>query len=209
MLNNLKKYIVPIILLVVLIVISILVSFNIFDSFDKMIMNHIYDIRGNKYNVIFWISRILTEMGYYYFIIGLLILVGIYFKFRKRIWVLAGTVLANLGINSLIKIIIRRPRPLNTEMWMKESSYSFPSGHTATSVCLYLLLFLIAYKTIDNKIIRRILMTLSIFAIIIVPITRLIMGVHYPTDVLGGILMGSSSALISYNIFFNKEEVKE
>lgn len=204
MLKFIKRFYIPIIFLILLVVVCILEVRGIFDAADTKIMSHIYNIRGDKGGALYWIFRIITEMGFYYFLIALLLILAIYFKFRKRAWVIIGSVLVNLGINSLLKIIIKRPRPDGTMMWMSESSYSFPSGHTATSICVYLIIMLISIKTIKNKHIKRILIILSTFAMIMVPTSRLIMGVHYPSDVLAGVIMGAFTSSLAYSIFIEE-----
>lgn len=204
MLNFIKKYYVPLILLILFIITSIFLKLGIFDSIDKSIMNKIYELRGNKYNGVYWFFRITTELGFYYFLIAFLLILAICFRFRKRIWVIIGTVLVNLSINSILKIIFKRERPMAEYMWMSESSYSYPSGHTATSICVYLIILLITINTINNKKARTALIILSTFSMIIVPISRLVMGVHYPSDVLAGFLIGSFSATLSYKIFIEK-----
>lgn len=204
MLNFIKKYYVPLILLILFIITSIFLKLGIFDSIDKSIMNKIYELRGNKYNGVYWVFRITTELGFYYFLIAFLLILAICFRFRKRIWVIIGTVLVNLGINSILKIIFKRERPMAEYMWMSESSYSYPSGHTATSICVYLIILLITINTVNNKKARIALIILSTFSMIIVPISRLVMGVHYPSDVLAGFLIGSFSATLSYKIFIEK-----
>lgn len=204
MLNFIKKYYVPLILLILFIITSIFLKLGIFDSIDKSIMNKIYELRGNKYNGVYWFFRITTELGFYYFLIAFLLILAICFRFRKRIWVIIGTVLVNLGINSILKIIFKRERPMAEYMWMSESSYSYPSGHTATSICVYLIILLITINTVNNKKARIALIIFSTFSMIIVPISRLVMGVHYPSDVLAGFLIGSFSATLSYKIFIEK-----
>lgn len=201
MLKFIKRFYIPLILFILLIVACILEVCGVFDSADLKIMNHIYNIRGEKGGAVYYIFRIITEMGFYYFIIALLLILSIYFKFKKRAFVIIGSVLFNLGFNSLLKIIIRRPRPLQSAMWMSESTYSFPSGHSATSICVYLIIMLISIKTIKNKHIKRALIILSTFAMIAVPLSRLVMGVHYPSDVLSGVIVGSFSASLAYKIF--------
>lgn len=85
-------------------------------------------------------------------------------------------------ITQLIKILIMRPRPYtelsNLVVLATESDYSFPSGHTSTSVSM---IYVLA-KEYDNYFLWIIP--------IIIGLSRLYLGVHYPSDILGGFLIG-------------------
>lgn len=80
----------------------------------------------------------------------------------------------------IIKYTVQRVRPL-PEVF---SGYSFPSGHSTIIVVFFLsLLFII------NK--KEILSILAIFAIIAVPVSRVVLGAHFISDVVAGLLLGS------------------
>ncbi|MDK8239747.1 phosphatase PAP2 family protein [Gemella morbillorum] len=80
----------------------------------------------------------------------------------------------------IIKYTVQRVRPL-PEVF---SGYSFPSGHSTIIVVFFLsLLFII------NK--KEILSMLATFAIIAVPISRVVLGAHFLSDVIAGLLLGS------------------
>lgn len=92
------------------------------------------------------------------------------------------------GINQLIKFIIRRPRPIVNRI-IEEKGFSFPSGHTMGSMAFYGFIIYLVYKKIDNKKIKWILIiSLSIFTFLI-GVSRIILGVHYTTDVLAGFFL--------------------
>ena len=109
---------------------------------------------------------------------------------------LLGIILTNL----ILKNVISRPRPYLNQLsdfyiwWneagaLLETGYSFPSGHTA---CAFICAFM-AYRQLDKKF----SIPIVIFAIL-VAFSRLYVGVHYPSDILGGILL----AYILYKIAF-------
>lgn len=109
---------------------------------------------------------------------------------KKMIVVLVVTTI----LTQLIKIIVMRPRPYielsNLILLDLGTDYSFPSGHTSTSTAMAYVLSC-EYK-------RWILMLIPV----IVGFSRLYIGVHYPSDVLGGFLLG---LVIAYMVeyFFN------
>lgn len=203
--SKVRTIIMPLVLGAIIITLAILEYKDLFYSFDQNITRFIVNHRGSKGNALYWISRILTELGNYIFYIALLIALGFYFKWDYRVWYLVIIAVVALLFNYSIKLIVSRDRPMEAWRWMKETSASFPSSHSAVSTALYLSLFFVAKYTINNKIIKRIIMILSIILIIIIPITRLVLAVHYLTDVIGGMIVGLFIFLLGYNIYFFKK----
>ena len=74
---------------------------------------------------------------------------------------------------------------------MHYDSYSFPSGHSFHSVIFLGLIIYVIHKYIKNSIIKVILECFCLFGILLIGLSRLILGVHYPTDVTGGFLLGT------------------
>ena len=101
--------------------------------------------------------------------------------------------------NNLFKVIIARPRP-DINRLVDETGYSFPSGHAITSMVFYGYLIYLIYKYVDN---RKIKIPLMIFLILLIPIiglSRIYLGVHYTSDVLGGFLLGTVYLILFINI---------
>lgn len=90
------------------------------------------------------------------------------------------------GINSLLKLLFARPRPNLFPPLVVESTFSFPSGHVAASVAIYGLLAVLFWK---NK--HRVLALMSGAWIFMVAISRIYLGVHYPSDTLAAIAFTS------------------
>ncbi len=208
MFSKIKGYIPPLIIGVVIIILMILEKNDVFYSFDRDITRTIVDHRGNKYGVCYWISRILTEFSNFWILVSLLIIFGFYFKWDYRIWYLAVICIVTIGLNASIKAIVARDRPPLDYRWMKETSYSFPSTHSAIAMGVYFSFFIVSDDTIKNKIIKNIVKYVSLVVIIIVPITRVVLAVHYTTDVIAGLLVGLFVALLGYNIYFRKKVSK-
>ena len=106
------------------------------------------------------------------------------------ICILASIALNFILSNLVIKNIIQRPRPYAVDMTLVPkiipSEYSYPSGHTSSSFAAATSIYLV------NKKAGRIAL---VFAAMIA-FTRLYFGVHYPTDIFGGIVMGISCAAV-------------
>lgn len=201
------KIILPLIIGAIIITMMILEINNVFDTFDKNITRFIVDHRGSKYGFIYWVSRILTELGNYFVFIALFIGFGFYFKWDYRLWYLLIIGIIGISLNYGIKLIVDRERPLEAYRWMKETSASFPSSHSAISTVVYLNLFLVSKRTIKNDILRRIIMISCIVIMIIVPITRIVLAVHYFTDILGGVVVGLFVTILGEILYLHNKTV--
>ena len=201
------KIILPLILGAIIITMMILEINNVFDTFDKNITGFIVDHRGSKYGFIYWVSRIFTELGNYFVFIALFIGFGFYFKWDYRLWYLLIIGIIGISLNFGIKLIVDRERPLEAYRWMKETSASFPSSHSAISTVVYLNLFLVSKRTIKNDILRRMIMISCIVIMIIVPITRIVLAVHYFTDILGGVVVGLFVTILGEILYLHNKTV--
>lgn len=182
-------------------------------SVDTNIANWAYSIRGEKGGFTYWFFRIITELGYTYFVVALLLVVGIITKFKPKVWFMAIPVAVAWLLHKIIKAIILRPRPDSDLWWAVETSTSFPSGHSNTVACLFVLIiyFVITSPTIKLWA-KYLISSLSVFAILLVPLSRIILGVHFFTDVIAGLILGSLCAvlgIIAYNIFVNLSAKKK
>ena len=177
------------------------------DVFNKEIMNG--DIIGYKIISTFLISdfatpiaKFITNFGGAIFIILLTVILIAVIKNKK----IGLSILTNLAIitilNQLLKRILQRPRPTEYRI-IEESGYSFPSGHSMISMAFYGYLIYLIYKYVENKSVKWTLISLLSVLICLIGISRIYLGVHYTSDVLGGFLI-SISYLVIYISAVNK-----
>lgn len=142
-----------------------------------------------------WIMKTITGLGDGGFI--WIILTALLLLFRKTRFAGATSalsmILTLLVVNLGIKNIVARTRPYEAIEGLEriieaQSDFSFPSGHTAHSFAVAVVLFMLLPKKWG--------ITTLVFAFIM-GFTRLYVGVHYPTDVIGGALIGTVIAIIS------------
>ncbi len=157
---------------------------------DILMRDFCYDIRGKKYGFGFWFFRLITEFGNLYIIIILIVLTIIFTKCDYRAIILSLGMLAAVLLNVGLKELYLRERPLADMRWMAEDSTSFPSGHSTAVGFLYPFIIYLIYHTNLKKSIKNTVYVLCCLLIPLVMFSRLILGVHYFTDVLAGVSVG-------------------
>ena len=177
------------------------------DVFNKEIMKG--DIIGYKIVSTFLISdfatpiaKFITNFGGAIFLVIATITLFIVIKNKKiGISILSNVALVTV-LNQLIKRILQRPRPTEYRI-IEETGYSFPSGHSMVSMAFYGYFIYLIYKYVKNKYVKWISISLLSLLICLIGISRIYLGVHYTSDVLGGFLI-SISYLIIYISAANK-----
>jgi len=115
------------------------------------------------------------------------VLIGlIWKKMRGAAWTLPIAIFGAAVIIQGVKLLMRRPRPAFFTPLLHESGYSFPSGHSLIAMVVYGLLGYFALKLFQNMAARLIVWAITILIIFSIGISRVYVGVHYPTDVLAG-----------------------
>jgi undecaprenyl-diphosphatase len=104
-------------------------------------------------------------------------------------------VIGGATLNSFLKLAFARPRPEFIAPTMKVFTASFPSGHAALSAVTYLTLAALLARTTSSRPLRVYIIMIGITLTLMVGISRVYLGVHYPTDVLAGWCVGSAWAL--------------
>lgn len=171
------------------------------DVFNKEIMYG--DIIGYKLISTFLISdfvtpiaKFITNFGGVIFLSVATILLLVLIKNKKiGLSILTNVVIITI-LNQILKRILQRPRPTEFRI-VEETGYSFPSGHSMVSMAFYGYLIYLIYRYIKNKYIKWTLIIILSILICLIGISRIYLGVHYTSDVLGGFLL-SISYLVVY-----------
>lgn len=177
------------------------------DVFHKEIMKG--DIIGYKIISTFLISdfttpiaKFITNFGGAIFLIILTIILFILIKNKKIGLSIILNLIVITGLNQILKYILQRPRPTEYRL-IEETGFSFPSGHSMVSMAFYGYLIYLIYKYVKNKDLKWISIVLLSILICSIGISRIYLGVHYTSDVLGGFLI-SLSYLIVYTLIVNR-----
>lgn len=196
-----KEIIIITILSILFILLSIFVVTNKTISLDNNIHSYILSIRNNNLNNIF---KIITNLGSASCLIIITISILLFIKNKKIGKNIIFHLLLALLLNQFTKIIFARPRPINISL-IEESGYSFPSGHSMISLVFYGYIIYQVYKSNINKNLKLIINTLLIIIILLIGTSRIYLGVHYITDVIGGFILATIYLLISKNIKLEKK----
>lgn len=116
------------------------------------------------------------------------LIILIFSKDKKLGLIILINLFVSILLNLIFKGIIQRDRPLE-DFLIEESGYSFPSGHSMVSMAYYGLLMYFVFKKVDDKEIKYIIMFLLGFLILLIGFSRIYLGVHYASDVIGGFLI--------------------
>ena len=141
------------------------------------------------------ISKLITSVGGTIFLICVTIIILLTIKNKKIGLSICLNLIIITALNQLLKNILQRPRPTEFRI-INESGYSFPSGHSMVSMAFYGFLIYLIYKYVQNKKIKYTLITILSILIFFIGISRIYLGVHYTSDVLGGFLISISHLII-------------
>jgi undecaprenyl-diphosphatase len=97
--------------------------------------------------------------------------------------------LSGTELNFLLKNIFHRARPEFYPL-VNEPSYSFPSGHAMNSFIFYTALSFFIFNRLQNKRLKPVLILISAILILLIGLSRIYLGAHYPSDVLAGFIAG-------------------
>lgn len=141
----------------------------------------------------------LTNFGSGYFIIGVFLILAIFLVKQRKRKATAAVLLTLVGSEFFIylfKDFFARPRPFGC--LSGKDCFSFPSGHATIAFYFYGLLFYLLIRFIKLKKTTFWILGLILgFLILLVAISRIYLGYHYPTDIMGGFLLGGIFLLIA------------
>ncbi|MBC7655244.1 MAG: phosphatase PAP2 family protein [Oligoflexus sp.] len=164
-------------------------SHNEMMNFDEFITNHIIFYRSPHLNII---MKYITFVGDIFGYIILCVIFGLFFYFKKNwrvsLQITLVLVLAS-GINVFLKNFISRPRPLINRI-MYANFYSFPSGHAMSAIVFYGFISYLSLLLLNKTWQKGLIITFCILMIFAIGISRIYLGVHYPSDILAGYLAG-------------------
>lgn len=171
-----------------------------FKPFDAFLSTPLYEIRPNLNGFFLWITQFANPVTLVILFVAVLAVLLYGKQYTEAIW-LSGGVIGIAGIlNPLFKLFFMRERP-SLEHLVSEHSLSFPSGHAAASMVFYGSLILLIPIFIDSKSLRWLLQAILGFTILAIGMSRVYLGVHFPTDIIGGYALSLSWLLLTFPIY--------
>ncbi|MEK7107310.1 MAG: phosphatase PAP2 family protein [Patescibacteria group bacterium] len=163
---------------------------NFIQVLDLQIEQALYAVRDDSLVQFFiWIS----ELGNFYTITAFTLIIAIALAYRNRLSLASGLFASVFGsaISAyVLKEMVQRSRPPDLlQAYTASTLYSFPSIHATLSVAFYVFILWLIYGTLSPT--RKCLTVTAVATLIIaIGFSRLYLGVHYPSDVLAGYLLG-------------------
>lgn len=146
-------------------------------------------------------TAVVSEMGNTQVLMATCLIVVAFIWWQSRQWWLAMLPALALGLEALVfltsSIVIGRTRPDVEKLDHSPPTSSFPSGHTGASTAVYLTIALCATR-IGNTGLRIVLQVVCVVTPVSIGVTRMYRGMHHPTDVVAGLIVGTTCALIAW-----------
>jgi undecaprenyl-diphosphatase len=143
-------------------------------------------------------ARDLTSLGSIIVLVIMTLMVFGYLVLARKpaaAWLMIVAVFGGIALNNLLKLVFARPRPDMLYQAVRIFSSSFPSGHAELSAITYLTIAALLAQSQSSFKIGLYCLACASFLTILIGISRVYLGVHYPTDVLGGWCIGAAWAL--------------
>lgn len=119
---------------------------------------------------------------------------------RLAIWYISQSILGAAILNLLVKIIFHRERP-TIEHLVIQGGFSFPSGHSMGSLICYGGLAFLTFHLYKKSTPSLVVLLVTILFILLIGLSRIYVGVHFPSDVIGGYLLGASWLTLMIGLF--------
>jgi undecaprenyl-diphosphatase len=147
------------------------------------------------------LGRDMTALGGIGFVTLLTITVA-GFLWLKRLygamWLVVLAAISGVAVNMTLKNLFDRPRPDLVPHLSHVYTSSFPSGHSMLSATVFLTLGALLGRFVDSQLLKAYFLIVAVVLTLLVGVSRVYMGVHYPTDVLAGWAAGLAWAVVCW-----------
>lgn len=178
-----KKRIMVILMIIIFLLLILAIDTN-FLNIDEIFNCYIENLKNTNLTMFF---KLVTKLRNFLWCLIIGVIISIFFK-SKSYLIIPISVIFMKTFDLVIKVIIKRPRP--NHILINADSFSFPASHAALSMTLYGLLIILIYRKIQKNSVKWLLIILLSILILIIGVSRIYLGVHYFTDVLGGYILG-------------------
>jgi undecaprenyl-diphosphatase len=119
---------------------------------------------------------------------------------RGAVLLVLGSVTGGVVLSSILKLGVDRPRPDLVAQLVEEHTASFPSGHAMLSAVVYLTLGGLLSRVEGPRRIKIYVLSVAVILTLLIGVSRVYLGVHWPTDVLAGWCAGATWAVLCWRV---------
>lgn len=170
-----------------------------FLDFDTAIRTWVYSLRTDLRNSII---IPITYSGNVQTVVFIGVILILWKTTRKTYGIPFAVVsLSSTVVYKLVKSLFKRPRPELAVRIIEQGGYSFPSGHSMNCLVCYGFLIYLINRYCENKKLARVLTVILTLMIICIGVSRVYVGVHFPTDILGGWSLGMAYLIVAIIVY--------
>ena len=140
----------------------------------------------------------LTKLGNTYETIFIFAIFALFLILKRKkylFYVFTAVSILGVALNEIIKLLVERARPISH--LLLENDFSFPSGHATISVIFLLSSIFLIAPNIKNRFLKIIFIIISSIVFSLVALSRIYLSVHFASDVIAGLLLGSVCFLLA------------
>ena len=126
----------------------------------------------------------------------------LFLRLRREATLLALTIVGGWAVNSAVKTLVGRPRPEIVSHLTEAGGLSFPSGHSFNSAVVYISIALAFAALSPRQTVRATIVATAMALTLLVALSRVWLGVHYPSDAIAGWLGGAGWAFLASALLY-------
>lgn len=182
-----KKKLIVLSLIILFLLDMIFIQTDYAHRFDTFVYEIVIFFKGEIVTNFFKLISFLASTKFI-LLANFAIILFIIMKKKLKLLIIGLFSLSSVIVNHLVKLLVKRDRPLNIAL-IEETFYSFPSGHSMIAVLFYgSIIYILREYRIKHYQLYSVCLVILIF---LVGISRIYLGVHFATDIIGGYLLGS------------------
>lgn len=177
------------------------ISTNTIETFDRSIIDVVQSTETPALTTIMkFFTALGSTSGVLIITVSLFSILYFGIKSRPQAYLFATTIIGTVALNQLLKFIFKRNRPAFHRL-VDIGGYSFPSGHTMIAFSLFAMIAFIMWRRVQSYWTRFSIVLFASFMIVIIALSRIYLGVHFPSDIIGGMSVSAIWFLIATTVY--------
>lgn len=170
-------------------------------DFDSSVIEF---VQGTETPWLTIVMKLFTMIGSWTVVVPVTIIACalLYFRYhyRQQAYLFATVVVGSIGLNTVLKLYFKRERPEIYRM-LDATGFSFPSGHTMMAFSLYTIIAYVIWRNATSTTRKISLVLFVTFMTFMIAVSRIYLGVHFPSDIIGGIAVSAMWGIIVVGTF--------